>query len=58
MQIIPVSRVDKNDRSFLKVANIIYRNDPNWIQPLDKDILEVFDEKNKAFRFESYNGGF
>lgn len=52
MQIIPVSRVDKNDRSFLKVANIIYRNDPNWIQPLDKDILEVFDEKkNKAFRF-------
>ena len=29
----------------------INKNDPNYIQPLDKDILEVFDrKKNKAFR--------
>src|SRR5690606_38534386 len=29
----------------------LYKNDPNWIQPLDKDIKQVFDAaKNKAFR--------
>lgn len=50
MQIIPVSCDEVN--SFLKVALTIYKNDPNWIRPLDKDILEVFDKtKNKAFRF-------
>lgn len=39
------------ERDFLKVNLIINRNDPNYIQPLDKDILDVFDKKkNKAFR--------
>jgi hypothetical protein len=38
-------------RDFLAVNKIINGNDPNYIQPLDKDILDVFDEKkNKAFR--------
>ncbi len=38
-------------RDFLQVNPIINGNDPNYIQPLDKDILQVFDEKkNKAFR--------
>lgn len=37
---------------FLKVPLGIYKNDPDWIQPLDKDINEVFDKtKNKTFRF-------
>lgn len=37
---------------FLKVPLGFYQNDPEWAQPLDKDIAEVFDkEKNKAFRF-------
>jgi hypothetical protein len=37
---------------FLKVPLIIYKDDPNFIQPLNKDINDVFDpEKNKAFRF-------
>lgn len=51
MQLIKVN--DKNTaREFLKAAVVILKNDPNWIQPLDKDINEVFDkEKNKAFRF-------
>lgn len=39
-------------KEFLKVPLIIYKNDPNFIQPLDKDINDVFDPgKNKAFRF-------
>ena len=33
---------------FLKVAREIYRNDPHWVCPLDKDIEAVFDpEKNE-----------
>ncbi len=36
---------------FLNVPADIYRNDPNWIRPLDKDIEHVFDpEKNKFFK--------
>lgn len=51
MQIIPVDSL-QTQKDFLKVPVILYRNDPNWIQPLNKDIEDVFDEKkNKAFRF-------
>jgi hypothetical protein len=50
MQIILVNNV-ATANLFLKLPFTIYKNDPNWIQPLDKDILEVFDEsKNKSFR--------
>jgi hypothetical protein len=51
MQIVPVK--DANTlQDFLSLPASIYKNDPNWIQPLDKDIEEVFDpKKNKAFRF-------
>lgn len=39
-------------KEFLEVPLIIYKNDPNFIRPLDKDVNDVFDtEKNKAFRF-------
>ncbi|MBZ0099726.1 MAG: hypothetical protein K8F30_11605, partial [Taibaiella sp.] len=41
----------KDRRDFLELPVSIYKNDPNWIRPLDKDIEEVFDPtKNKAFR--------
>lgn len=51
MQIIPVNK-EADAALFLKVPINIYKNDHNWIRPLDKDIKEVFDEKkNKAFRF-------
>lgn len=41
---------------FLKVPLIIYKEDPHFIQPLDKDINDVFDpKKNKAFRFGECN---
>jgi len=51
MQIIPVEDAH-GSRLFLQVPLVLYANDKNFIRPLDKDILEVFDEKkNKAFRF-------
>ena len=51
MQLISVSG-KKLDKEFLEVPLFIYKNDPNYIRPLDKDIQEVFDEKkNKTFRF-------
>ena len=51
MHILPVTDA-KSSKLFITVPLHIYKNDPNWIRPLDKDIIEVFDEKkNKAFRF-------
>jgi hypothetical protein len=38
-------------REFLNFPVRLYKNEPNWIRPLDKDIEAVFDkEKNKTFR--------
>ncbi len=40
------------EQEFIELPLSIYKDDPNWIRPLDKDILEVFDPaKNKSFRF-------
>ncbi|MEO6290537.1 MAG: hypothetical protein ABIO76_11480 [Ginsengibacter sp.] len=51
MQLIQVND-DKTSRQFLKVPIHIYRDDPHYIRPLDKDVNDVFDQKkNKAFRF-------
>src|SRR5690349_19567026 len=37
--------------AFLEVNRVLNADDPNYIQPLAKDIREVFDpKKNKAFR--------
>ncbi len=42
---------EADKQAFLQVAIDIYKNDPNWIRPLDKDINEVFDPaKNKFFK--------
>ncbi len=50
MQLIEVTtQQDKLD--FIKLAIKIYKNHPNWIRPLDKDIEAFFDKKlNKTFR--------
>jgi len=51
MQLILVNDITTAEQ-FLLVPVTIYKNDINWIRPLDKDINEVFDaKKNKAFRF-------
>jgi hypothetical protein len=40
----------KSAVDFIDVPLHIYKNDPNFIRPLDKDIADVFDpKKNKAF---------
>ena len=50
MQIIEVQS-PKQKKDFLLLPLKIYRDDPNWIRPLDKDIEAVFDPgQNKFFR--------
>jgi hypothetical protein len=42
---------EEDARLFLEVPVALYRNDPEWIRPLDKDINDVFDPAiNKFFR--------
>jgi len=44
-------KTEADKRLFLHVAVDLYKDDPKWIRPLDKDIEDVFDpEKNKFFR--------
>ncbi len=39
------------EKEFLQVPVVLYRNDPNYIRPLDQDVTDVFNpKKNKAFR--------
>ena len=41
----------KHIREFLMLPVRLYKNEPHWIRPLDKDIESVFDtEHNKTFR--------
>jgi hypothetical protein len=50
MQIIVVNN-NSTAQAFYTLPLRIYKNDANWIQPLDKDVQDVFDEtKNKTFR--------
>jgi hypothetical protein len=51
MRIIEVTN-EALAHAFIVVYADLYKHDPNFIRPLDKDIDEVFDvKKNKAFRF-------
>jgi hypothetical protein len=44
-------RSEADIKEFLGLAVELYKNDPNWIQPLEKDIEVVFDPaKNKLFK--------
>lgn len=44
-------KTDADRRAFLQVAVDIYKADPHWIRPLDKDIEAVFDPaQNKFFK--------
>jgi hypothetical protein len=50
MELIVVTA--KNAMDFIRVPLLIYKNDPNFIRPLDKDVNDVFDpKKNKTFRW-------
>ena len=51
MQLIEVTNAT-TAKEFIQTNVIICGKLPNYIRPLDKDVIEVFDkEKNKAFRF-------
>ncbi len=50
MQLVEV-KDRQQARLFLEVPLQLYKDNPHWIRPLDKDVEEVFDPaKNKAFR--------
>lgn len=50
MEIIEV-KTKKQAKAFLELPIHLYKNESNWIRPLDKDIEGVFDPKfNKFFR--------
>lgn len=50
MQVIEVSTA-AHRKEFILLPVRLYKNEKNWIRPLDKDIEEVFDpKKNKYFR--------
>lgn len=51
MQLIEVTD-NASSHDFIQVNIEINKNDPNYIRPLDKDVIDVFKkEKNKAYRF-------
>jgi hypothetical protein len=55
MQLVEVN-TPKREKDFIKVNVLLNSNNENYIRPLDKDVLEVFDpEKNKAFRHGECN---
>jgi len=39
----------KTAKRFLEVARILYKNDPNWICPLDNDTESIFDPKKNPY---------
>ncbi len=50
MRILPVNN-KKTQKDFLACPKKLYRNDPVWVCPLDKDIQAIFDpEKNVYFK--------
>jgi hypothetical protein len=48
MQIIQVNDA-KTRKEFLQVPHLIYKNDKNWICPLDQDIEQIFDPQKNPF---------
>lgn len=48
MQIEEV-KSSKQEQEFLKVPKVLYRNDPFWVCPLDKEIAAVFDPSENSF---------
>lgn len=47
--IIEEVQTGRQQKAFLEVARILYKNDPNWVCPLDIDVEAVFDPKKNSF---------
>ncbi len=51
MQILEVSNDPQRQREFLMLPVRLYKGNPCWIRPLDKDVEDTFNpEKNKNFK--------
>ena len=51
MQILEVGTNATLQKEFLMLPVQLYKGNPYWIRPLDKDVAEVFDpQKNKSFK--------
>lgn len=48
MKIVPVTDIS-TAKEFLNLPRFIYKDDPNWISPLDNDINDVFDPSRNNF---------
>ncbi|MCU0353579.1 MAG: hypothetical protein MUD08_07570 [Cytophagales bacterium] len=48
MQLIEVTTA-RHRRAFLELPVSLYKNEPNWIRPLDQDIEKVFDPAKNPF---------
>ncbi|MBK6936202.1 MAG: GNAT family N-acetyltransferase [Chitinophagaceae bacterium] len=48
MNIVPVTDISAA-KEFLDLPRDIYKNDPNWISPLDNEIKDVFDPSRNNF---------
>jgi hypothetical protein len=52
MQILEVSNDPQRQREFLMLPVRLYKGNPYWIRPLDKDVEDTFNpEKNKNFKY-------
>ncbi|WP_431295010.1 hypothetical protein [Pedobacter sp. P26] len=58
MQVISVSNLSLK-KDFLDTPKILYKNDKNWICPLDSEVENVFNpEKTLFLRMENVHVGF
>jgi hypothetical protein len=46
-----ITEVTKRElrKAFLKVPVLIYRDDPNWVRPFDKEIESIFDQEKNVY---------
>ena len=50
MQLVKVTQPEQ-EKEFIRVNVELNKDNPAYIRPLDKDVMEVFDaKKNKTFR--------
>ena len=49
MKLIEVKNDKKLAKEFIKLPARLYKNDPNWIRPIDKDVEETFNPKVNSF---------
>ncbi|MBX5438059.1 MAG: GNAT family N-acetyltransferase [Thermoflavifilum sp.] len=39
----------QTEKDFLRLPKQLYRNDPNWVSPLENDIRDIFDPKRNSY---------